>query len=418
MNELTVRINRIKSPSGRLYSRRVVIGGKPSAMMKNGGNCIERVRREDVIFVQIDGDIKSNALLFPGKESELAIDFRLIGNFYSGYCTFFSDPVSGGPLPSLSFDRLMKGIENGTLSETERRLALLIFTMEAFDLEELLRSKHSPELVSALKGIGAVHYAAKLNGIIDEQLRGYALPVTGGENDEALKERFCEAETVMLNADTNSALTDELQRAAASYIGAHFAELFTDEDFVFGCPASPEPMKTAVKADLKKLMRKKHFVKKLLIYAAILLAFWGALFLFWKTSAAYPSRAALESNSRAVTITAPRISLREYTTRSRRLHIASADEEYFFCWSNTPRIGMSIDELAEALEKESALMLVVQGEDTVCAISGENTEYLSVEAYNAYQRTQSTIGTVLILVFALFGLFLFLVALLITAALA
>lgn len=416
MNELTVRINRIKSLSGRLYSRRVVIGGKPSAMMKNGGNCIERVRREDVIFVQIDGDIKSNALLFPGKESELAIDFRLIGNFYSGYCTVFSDPVSGGPLPSLSFDRLMKGLENGTLSKTERRLALLIFTMEAFDLEELLRSKHSPELVSALKGIGAVHYAAKLNGIIDEQLRGYALPVTGGENDEALKERFREAETVMLNADTNSALTDELQRAAASYIGAHFAELFADEDFVFGCPAPPEPMKTAVKADLKKLMRKKHFVKKLLIYASVLLAFWGALFLFWKTSAAYSSRAALENNSRTVIITAPRIFRREYTL-SRRIHIASADKEYVFNWSVKLRIGMSIDELAEALEKERELTLVVQGEDTVCAISGENTEYLSVEAYNAYQRTQSTIGTVLLLIFALMGLFLFFVFLHIEAVL-
>ena len=70
-------------------------------MMKNGGNCIERVRREDVIFVQIDGDIKSNALLFPGKESELAIDFRLIGNFYSGYCTVFSRQRRTPPLPQL-----------------------------------------------------------------------------------------------------------------------------------------------------------------------------------------------------------------------------------------------------------------------------------------------------------------------------
>lgn len=416
MNELTVRINRIKSPSGRLYSRRVVIGGKPSAMMKNDGSCVERVRREDVIFVQIDGDIKSNALLFPEQSSELAVDFRLLGNFYSGYCAVFSNAVTGEPIPSLNFDRLSSGLENGTLSETERRLALLIFTMEAFDLEELLRSKHSPELVSALKGVGAVHYAAKLSSIINEQLRGYALPVTGGENDEALKERFREAETVMLNADANSALTDELQRAAASYIGAHFAELFTDDDLSFGCSAPPEPMKTAVKADIKKLMRKKHFVKKLLIYASVLLAFWGALFLFWKVSAAYPSRAALESNSHAVTITAPRIFRHEYT-RSRRIYIASADEEYIFYWSNKPRIGMSIDELAEALEKERELTLVVQGEDTVCAISGENTEYLSVEAYNAYQRTQSTIGTVLLLIFALMGLFLFFVFLHIEAVL-
>ena len=418
MKELTVRINRIKSPSARLYSRRVLIDGKPSVMMKNGVSCTERVRREEVVFIQCDGNVKSNALIFPGSESELAIDFRLHGNFYSGYQAVFSDAVTGDPLPSLSFDRLLSGLEAGAeLSEAERALALLIFTMEAFDLEELFRSKHSPSLVNALKSAGAVHYAAKLGGIITEQLGGYDLPIIGGENDEALKERFREAETVMMNADANSALTDELQRAAANHISAHFAELFTDDDFVFGCSAPPEPMKSAVRADLKKLMRKKHFVKKLLLYASILLAFWGALFLFWKASAAYPSRAALESNSRVVTVTEPSIARHDHT-RSSRICIASADEEFILHLSNTPRIGLSIKELAEALENESELTLVVRGENSVCAIKGDNTEYLSVEAYNAYQRTQSAIGTVLLLIFALMGLFLFLVALLIAAALA
>ncbi|MBR5947021.1 MAG: hypothetical protein IKZ82_00040, partial [Clostridia bacterium] len=193
-------------------------------MMKNGGSCTERVRREDVIFVQSEGNIKSNALIFPGGESEFALSFRFIGSFYGGYRTVFTDAATGEPLPSLSFDRLLNGLESGAeLTAPELELALLIFTMEAFDLEELLRSKHSPALVNALKSVGAVHYAAKLDGIINEQLGGYALPITGGENDEALKERFREAETVIVNADANSALTDELQRAAANHISAHFA---------------------------------------------------------------------------------------------------------------------------------------------------------------------------------------------------
>lgn len=407
-DRILVRINRSRGGRG-LFRESVFVGGKRTSPIKRGGSTSVSVNKQRVIFLQGEGSVRNNAVIFPSSEDEIALDIRLAGGLKTGFSTVFLPEGSDIPYPSVSFDRLFSGLEgNGTLNEAQRKLALLAFVMEAFDAEEILRSKHAGELVGTLKELGASQYAATLERVIAAQFSGFNIPIEGGEHDESMAERFGKAEIAICEADENGRLTEELARAAANYISSHYNELFTEED-VYRFDGSRDPRRfgaerSVPKRDRPKRRPDKKRIFKLALAAVIFLAVECGLFFLWRYSAYYPARAALPENTCTVTLGQPAIELEKGLGphESDKIRFISGDETYTMVWSNKPaRLGRDSGEFVKELEKEPFLTLAVRNGKTVCAVSGAEKTYMSIEDFNGYQRTQSNIGTALLAFFAL-----------------
>ena len=85
-------------------------------------------------------------------------------------------------------------------------------------------------------------------------------------------------------------------------------------------------------------------------------------------------------------------------------------ETYTLDRGNVPSSVGRASELMSELENESSITLVIRDDNSVCAVSGEEKTYLSVEDFNAYQKKQSVIGTVVLSIIALIILVLLIVA--------
>ncbi len=422
MDKLKIKINRKRSFSGFLLPLNILVGGKASPALKNGGSAELAVKRERVIFVEDQFSITNNAVIFTSFEDEIGLDVRLTGSTRKGYRFVFCPEGSKTPYPSLSFDRLLEGLEGErSINEAQRKLALLVFLQEAFDIEEVLRSKHVNELIEALKDLGATLYASTLERIIAANFSGFPLPIEGGEDDEEMKERFEKAEEMQLDADDDYRLTEELARAAANHISAHYSELFTDDDLYYFDGSEDlrgEGSKQKLHMKKGKTEPDKKRVPKLILAVLIFIAVECVMLGLWRHGAYYPARAALENNSYSVTLKAPLIELEKGYGKYEgdKIHITSGGETYTLDWSNKPRAAERLaKELVSEIEKEETLTLVVKDGGGVCAVYGEKETYLSVEDFNRYQKVQSIIGTVLLVIFELIAVFVFAVALLILA---
>ena len=405
MDLIRFKINRKRSFPGCLIRESVFIGGKRSSAVKNGGSTGVSVKRERVIFVQSEESVRNNALVFTSGEDEFGLDFRLVGGFKHGVRSVFCPEGSETPLLSVRFDRLIAGLEGSSLNGPQRDMALLVCVMEAFDAEELLRSPHAPEYAGMLKRLGASLYASTFERVLAAQFSGFTLPIEGGEGDAELNERFSRAEYSLMEADENERLTEELARAAANHISAHYNELFTEQDlyrFEGGFdPIAPSGGEKPKKDAPKRKPSGKRIIRHIIV-ALIFMALEFGLFMLWRYSAYYPERAALENNSCAVTVVSPEIGIKWSSGKSNttRILVKSEGETYELLWSNTPRIGMDPEAFAEKLKEEPALTLTVKGGKEICAVSGESETYLSVESFNEYQKKQAVMGTVVISVIA------------------
>ena len=408
MDRIRLSIKRKRGFTGSLFRQTFFVGGKLSPTIKNGGSGSVSVRRERVLFIQHWGSIRNNAVIFTSGEEEIGLDIRAVGSIKTGYRTVFFPEGSETPHPSVSFDRLFSGLAGqGTLNAEQKKLALLAFVMEAFDTEELLRSEHAREIVPTLKELGAALYASTLERAIASQFSGFALPITGGGDDEGMAERFRKAEEIMTDADENERLSEELARAAANHIAAHYGELFTSEDVyyfdgscdkrVFPDEPAPKERKRPNHSHKPKPSRKQiiKLIRASLIFAVIELG----LFAFWRFGAYYPARAALPENSHTVAVVKPILELKKGlgAHSSDKIRFTFDGETYTLDRGNVPSSVPRASELMAELENEPSLTLVVKDDNnSVCAVSGEEKTYLSLEAFNAYQKAQSVTGTVLL----------------------
>lgn len=412
MERIRININRQRAFSGCLVRENVFVGGKRSPDLKNGKSAGMSVKSERVIFVQYPGVIRNNAVIFTSGEEEIGLRVRFCHNIGNGYKTVFLPEGSDVPFYSVSFDRLFEGLDGGRpMNDAQRKLALLAFVSEADDTEEILRSKHAGEVVGALKELGASLYASSLERVIAALFPDRPLPIEGGEEDEDMAEKFRKAEETIMDADENGRLTEELARAAANHISAHFDELFTAEDLYCYDGSFDRRRGAAEKPSVKHSAPKRRLGKKqimeLALAAVIFLVVACGLLFFWRNGVYYPVRAALPDNSHTVTVEPLQIrrqSAAEWPGGSSYINIYCADgESYSVDWGNVPNNGMSAEEFISALEKERSLTLVVRDGNTVCAVSGEEAVYISVEDFNRYQKKQSTMGSVLVSVMSLFA---------------
>ena len=412
MDSIRIKIKRIRAFSGFLFPRFLSVDGKPVNGIKNGGTWEISAKRSGVIFIADEGSVLNNAVIFPNDCSEISLDMRVTGNLMKGYRGVFYPEGSSTPCRSVSFERLLTAIDgDGPLTELQRRFAVLVRFIEAFDLEEVLRSSYAPELIVALKSLGANLCASTLERIINTEFRDFVLPIEGGEADESLRERFANAENMQLDADANGRLTEELHRACANCISAHFNELFSEGDLYYYDKRNANAVKNTGSAHRSGTKWTRARIGKLLKAVLIVILLEGAIVCLWRYGAYYPSRAALENNSVIVTVQDPHVELDSGTANGNyRIYIQDDNEKYTLFWSNTPRLDMSAREFAEAIGEEPELELTVKDDGSVCAVSGQDRTYLSVEAFNKYQRTQCTIGTVLCAVFGLIGIFGLLIA--------
>ena len=419
MDRIRINIKRKCGFAGSLFRQSFFVGGKLSPAIKNGGSGSVSVRTQRVLFIQHWGSIKNNAVVFTSGEDKINLDIRTVGNIKKGFRTVFCPEGSEKPYPSVSFDRLFSGLAGqGTLNAEQRKLALLAFVMESFDSEEILRSEHVYEIIPTLKELGATSYASTLERAIASQFSGFALPITGGEDDEDMAEKFRKAEEIMTDADENDRLSEELARAAANHIAAHYNELFTiedvfyfdggDDDRVFG--DSPAP-KDRERPKPKPKPNKKQILKRVLA-VLIFIAVECGVIAMWRFSAYYPARAALPENTYTVTVVKPTMKLVEGLGAhdSDKIRFTFDGETYTFDRGNVPSSVGRASELMSELENESSITLVISDDNSVCAVSGEEKTYLSVEDFNAYQKKQSVIGTVVLSIIALIILVLLIVA--------
>ncbi len=419
MDRIRINIKRKRGFAGSLFRQSFFVGGKLSPAIKNGGSGSVSVRTQRVLFIQHWGSIKNNAVVFTSGEDEIDIAIRAVGSIKKGVRTVFCPEGSDKPYPSVSFDRLLSGLAGqGALNAEQRKLALLAFVMESFDSEEILRSEHVYEIIPTLKELGATSYASTLERAIASQFSCFALPITGGEDDEDMAEKFRKAEEIMTDADENDRLSEELARAAANHIAAHYNELFTsedvyyfdggDDDRVFGnspAPKDRERPKPKPKPSKKQIM-------KLVLAVLIFIAVECGLFAMWRFGAYYPARAALPENTYTVTVVKPTMKLVEGLGAhdSDKIRFTFDGETYTLDRGNVPSSVGRASELMSELENESSITLVIRDDNSVCAVSGEEKTYLSVEDFNAYQRKQSVAGTVILSIIALIILALLIVA--------
>lgn len=416
MDRIRINIKRKRGFAGSLFRQSFFVGGKLSPAIKNGGSGSVSVRSQRVLFIQHWGSIRNNAVIFTSGEDEIGLNIRAVGSIKKGFRTVFCPEGSDKPYPSVSFDRLFSGLEGqGTLNAEQRKLALLAFVMESFDSEEILRSEHVKEIIPTLKELGAANYVATLNRAIASQFQGFVLPITGGEEDEEMAEKFRKAEEIMTEADENDRLSEELARAAANHIAAHYGELFTsedvyyfdgDDDRVFGDSPAPKEREYP-----KPKPNKKQILKRVLA-VLIFIAVECGVIAMWRFSAYYPARAALPENTHTVTAVKPAMELIEglgkYT--SDKIRFTFDGKTYTLDRGNVPSSVGRASELMAKLENESSITLVIRDDNSVCAVSGEEKTYLSVEDFNAYQRKQSVAGTVILSIIAFIILVLIVVA--------
>lgn len=417
MDRIRININRKRSFTGSLFRQSFFVGGKLSPAIKSGGSGSVSVKKERVLFIQHWGSIRNNVVIFTSGEDEIDIAIRAVGSIKKGVRTVFYPEGSDKPYPSVSFDRLLSGLAGkGTLNAEQRKLALLSFVMEAFDSEEILRSEHIKEIIPTLKELGATLYASTLERAIGSQFSGFALPITGCEDDENMAEKFRKAEEIMSDADENDRLSEELARAAANHIAAHYNELFTsedvyyfdgnDDDRVFGDSPAPKDRERP-----KPKPNKKQIIK-LVLAVLIFIAVECGVFAMWRFGAYYPARAALPENTYTVTVVKPTMKLVEGLGAhdSDKIRFTFDGETYTLDRGNVPSsVGRALELMSE-LENESSITLVIRDDNSVCAVSGEKKNYLSVEDFNAYQKKQSVIGTVVLSIIALIILVLLIVA--------
>lgn len=154
-----------------------------------------------------------------------------------------------------------------------------------------------------------------------------------------------------------------------------------------------------IRIDIK---RKRGF--KLALAIVVFLAAECVMFAFWRFGAYYPARAALPENTHTVTVVKPKMELKEGlgAHSSDKIRFTFDGETYTLDRGNVPSSVPRASELMAELEKEHSLTLVVKNDNNgVCAVSGEEKIYLSVEDFNRYQKTQSVTGTVLLAVIEL-----------------
>ena len=138
---------------------------------------------------------------------------------------------------------------------------------------------------------------------------------------------------------------------------------------------------------------------KLALAIVVFLAVECVMFAFWRFGAYYPARAALPENSHTVTIVRPTLEfVKGYGVHdSDKIRFTFDGETYTLDRGNVPSSVPRASELISELENELSLTLVVKDDNnSVCAVSGEEKTYLSVEDFNAYQKAQSVTGTVLL----------------------
>ena len=417
MDRIRINIRRKRGFAGAMFRQSFFVGGKLSPAIKNGGSGNVSVNRERVLFIQHWGSIRNNAVIFTSGEDEIGLDIRAVGSIKKGFRTVFCREGSDKPYPSVNFDRLFSGLAGqGTLNAEQRKLALLAFVMEGFDCEEILRSEHVNEIILTLKELGAANYVATLNRAIASQFQGFVLPITGGEDDEDMAEKFQKAEEIMTDADENDRLSEELARAAANHIATHYGELFTsedvyyfdggDDDRVFGNSPVPKDREYPNPKPSKKQ------IMKLVLAVLIFIAVECGVFAMWRFGSYYPARAALPENTYTVTVVKPTMKLVEGLGAhdSDKIRFTFDGKTYTLDRGNVPSSVGRASELMAKLENEPSLTLVIKDEGKVCAVSGGEQSYLSVEEFNSYQRKQSVAGTVILSIIAFIILVLLIVA--------
>jgi hypothetical protein len=90
-------------------------------------------------------------------------------------------------------------------------------------------------------------------------------------------------------------------------------------------------------------------------------------------------------------------------------------ETYTLDRGNVPSSVGRASELMSELENETSITLVIRDDNRVCAVSGEEKTYLSVEDFNAYQKKQSVTGTVVLAIAAFIAVILLIIAIAVIA---